>query len=137
MNTIQAKGLHRPLLTRPALYTDYYELTMAQGYFLSGRGDKKASFDYFFRDLPFGGGYVIFAGLADLLAILENFRFHDDELDYLADQGFQSGFIDYLRDFEFTATIHAPREGEIVFPTEPIVRVKGPLSRRKFWKRCC
>jgi nicotinate phosphoribosyltransferase len=100
---------------------------MAQGYFLSGRGEKKACFDYFFRDLPFGGGYVIFTGLSDLLTILEDFHFHDDELRYLADQGFQPAFIDYLRDFAFTATIHAPKEGEIVFPTEPVVRVEGSI----------
>jgi nicotinate phosphoribosyltransferase len=115
------------LLNRPALYTDYYELTMAQGYYLSGRKDERACFDYFFRDLPFEGGYVVFAGLSDLLEILDSFRFHEDELKYLADQGFRAEFINYLRDFELNMDIHAVKEGGIVFPREPIVRVEGSI----------
>ncbi|MDX1617575.1 MAG: nicotinate phosphoribosyltransferase, partial [Balneolaceae bacterium] len=114
-------------LTRPALYTDYYELTMAQGYFLSGRAGERAVFDYFFRDIPFDGGYVIFAGISDLLETLSGFSFHNDELDYLAEQGFHREFLEYLRTFEFEATIHAAREGEVVFPLEPVVRVEGTL----------
>ncbi|HKK44215.1 MAG TPA: nicotinate phosphoribosyltransferase [Balneolaceae bacterium] len=115
------------LLKRPALYTDYYELTMAQGYFLSGRKNERACFDYFFRDTPFGGGYVVFAGLSDLLDILKNFRFHEDELEYLAGQGFRSEFLNYLRDFQLKSDIFAVREGEIVFPRETLVRVEGTL----------
>lgn len=114
-------------LTHPALYTDYYELTMAQGYFLAGRQYEPAVFDYFFRDNPFEGGYVIFAGLSDLLDILSNFTFHEDELSYLANEGFHPEFLDYLRDFELNVTIHAAREGEVVFPLEPIVRVEGNI----------
>lgn len=114
-------------LTHPALYTDYYELTMAQGYYLSGRADEPAVFDYFFRDLPFKGGYVIFAGLTDLLEILSNFTFHEDELEYLADEGFHPEFLEYLRNFDLSLTIHAAREGEVVFPLEPIVRVEGSI----------
>lgn len=115
------------LLERPALYTDYYELTMAQGYFLAGRKDEKASFDYFFRDIPFDGGYVIFAGLADFLEILKGFRFHEDEITYLAKQGFRQEFLDYLRNFELTTDIYAAKEGELVFPREPIVQVEGDI----------
>lgn len=121
------KSDHSTLLERPALYTDYYELTMAQGYFLAGRQDEKASFDYFFRDIPFDGGYVIFAGLADFLEILDNFRFHEDELIYLAQQGFQKEFLDYLRTFELDVDIYSAKEGEIVFPHEPVVRVEGNI----------
>ncbi|WP_445666033.1 nicotinate phosphoribosyltransferase [Fodinibius sp. AD559] len=121
------KSDHSTLLERPALYTDYYELTMAQGYFLAGRQDEKASFDYFFRDIPFEGGYVIFAGIADLLKTLQNFRFHEDEIAYLAKQGFRKEFLNYLRNFELTADIHAAKEGEIVFPREPIVRIEGNI----------
>ncbi len=127
MNNPNTKIQNQSVLQNPALYTDYYELTMAQGYFLSGRADERACFDYFFRDLPFDGGYVVFAGLSDLMHILKNFRFHDDELEYLTDQGFRSEFIDYLRDFEFSATVHAAKEGEIVFPLEPVVRVEGNI----------
>lgn len=118
---------HSTILERPALYTDYYELTMAQGYFLAGRQDEEATFDYFFRDLPFEGGYVIFAGLADLLKTLENFRFHEDEIAYLAKQGFRKEFLDYLRNFKLSADIYAAKEGEIVFPTEPIIRIEGNI----------
>ncbi|WP_176466278.1 nicotinate phosphoribosyltransferase [Aliifodinibius salipaludis] len=118
---------HSTLLERPALYTDYYELTMAQGYLLAGRQDERASFDYFFRDIPFEGGYVIFAGIADLLKTLQNFRFHEDEIAYLANQGFHKEFLNYLRNFELTADIYAAKEGEIVFPREPIVRIEGSI----------
>lgn len=118
---------HSPL-SRPAVYTDYYELTMAQGYFLSGRTEERACFDYFFRALPFDGGYVVHAGISDFLQILSDFRFHEDELDYLADQGFHSDFIEYLRDdFRLSVNIEAVREGEVVFPLEPVVRVEGPI----------
>lgn len=115
------------ILTRPALYTDYYELTMAQGYYLSGRKEERACFDYFFRDLPFDGGYVVFAGLSDFLEILDNFRFHNDELEYLEEQGFHQEFINHLKGFELKATIQSVREGEIVFPLEPVVRVQGSI----------
>lgn len=115
------------LLRQPALYTDYYELTMAQGYFLSGRKDDLACFDYFFRDIPFHGGYVLYAGLSDLLQILENFKFHEDELDYLADQGFHQEFLDYLADFRLNIDLFSAKEGELVFPYEPVVRVEGSI----------
>lgn len=116
-----------PVLSRPAIYTDYYELTMAQGYFLANRHEERACFDYFFRELPFDGGYVIFAGISDFLQILQDFRFHEDELDYLAEEGFEAEFIEFLRDFELSVSIQAATEGEIVFPLEPIVRVEGTL----------
>ncbi len=115
------------LLDRPAIYTDFYELTMAQGYFLSGRQDEQACFDYFFRDIPFDGGYVIFAGLSDLLEILDRFQFHEDELDYLAGQGFQDEFLNYLRNFNLNVDIYAAKEGEVVFPRTPILRVEGNI----------
>lgn len=117
----------KSLLTRPAIYTDYYELTMAQGYFLSGRQNERACFDYFFRDTPFDGGYVVFAGLSDLLDILQDFRFHEDELEYLSKQGFHQEFLSYLRNFRLQTDIYAAREGEIVFPRETIVRTEGTL----------
>lgn len=109
------------------LYTDHYELTMAQGYYMQSRQDTKATFDYFFRKNPFHGGYVIFAGLSDLLEVLENLQFEEEALDYLQSIGFKDEFIDYLRKFRFKADIYAPPEGEIVFPNEPVLRVKGTL----------
>ncbi|HKJ31940.1 MAG TPA: nicotinate phosphoribosyltransferase [Balneolales bacterium] len=110
-----------------ALYTDYYELTMAQGYYLAGRAETTAGFDYFFRKNPFEGGYVIFAGLSDLLPYLENFRFSKEDIGYLESLNFNKGFLDYLKSFRFKGEIYAPREGEVVFPLETIVRVKGNI----------
>jgi len=115
------------ILKRPAIYTDYYELTMAQGYFLSGRKEEQACFDYFFRSNPYEGGYVVFAGISDVLEILSDFRFHEDELQYLSDRGFKPEFLQYLRNFELNVDIYSAHEGEIVFPREPIVRVEGSI----------
>jgi nicotinate phosphoribosyltransferase len=109
------------------LYTDHYELTMAQGYFFNGQKDVPANFDYFFRRLPFDGGYVVFAGLMDLLQMLEQFRYDKTSCDYLASIGFHPEFLTYLKGFKFKATLFAPEEGELVFPNEPIVRVFGNL----------
>jgi nicotinate phosphoribosyltransferase len=110
-----------------ALYMDYYQLTMTQGYFLSGKAQTTAVFDYFFRENPFGNGYVVFAGLSDLLEILETYRFEDAEIEYLQSLGFKQEFLQYLRRFRFNGTIHSMREGELIFPLEPIVRVEGSL----------
>lgn len=115
------------LLKHPAIYTDYYELTMAQGYFLAGRAEEKACFDYFFRNIPFKGGYVVFAGITDLLEILEDFRFHEEELAYLESEGFHPEFLQYLREFKLQVNIQSVREGEIIFPLEPVVRVEGSI----------
>lgn len=115
------------MLTKPALYTDFYELTMAQGYFFSGRYKKSANFDYFFRKIPFEGGYVVFAGLADLLEIIQKFRFHPDEIAYLKEQGFKSEFLDFLEEFRFNGTIYSVKEGEVVFANEPVLRVEGNI----------
>ena len=115
------------ILNKPAFYTDYYELTMAQGYFLSGRQKDSASFDYFFRNLPFNGGYVVFAGISDVIDHILNLRFHDDEIEYLRKQGFSEDFLYYLHGFSFSGTIYSVKEGEIVFPHQPVVRVEGNL----------
>ncbi len=110
-----------------SLYTDLYELTMGQGYLLEEKAEQTACFDYFFRKNPFGGGYVIFAGLAELVTLLDGFHFDAQALNYLAQQGFDRPFLEYLEDFEFGAELMAPREGEIVFPFEPVIRVRGSL----------
>jgi nicotinate phosphoribosyltransferase len=107
------------------LYTDFYELAMAQGFVLSGKAEAPASFDYFFRENPFKGGYVVFAGLADLLEVLENFTFTPEDIDYLKGLDFQKPFLDYLKTFRFNGKIYSVREGEVVFPLEPVLRVEG------------
>ncbi|MFW5944520.1 MAG: nicotinate phosphoribosyltransferase, partial [Bacteroidota bacterium] len=109
------------------LYTDLYELTMAQGYFYAGKKDEPAAFDYFFRDNPFEGGYVIFAGLWDLLETLQNFTFSEKDIDYLRKNGFKEKFLSHLSDFSFMGTITSVPEGEVVFPTEPVLRVEGNI----------
>ncbi len=110
-----------------ATYTDLYQLTMGQVYFLTGRHQNPASFDYFFRKIPFGGGYVVFAGLGTVLETLSDFTFSDEDLRYLRDLGLNARYIDYLKGFRFKGSVFAAREGEIVFPTEPILSVRGSI----------
>ena len=108
-------------------YTDLYQLTMGQVYFLQGAGQREAVFDYFFRKLPFDGGYVVFAGLNDVLQILEDLQFTRDDLDYLRKIGLDRDFIDHLRGFRFQGSVLSVQEGEIVFPNEPVMRVQGNI----------
>ncbi len=116
------------LLTKPyGLYTDYYELTMAQAYYLQDLHKKNAVFDYFFRRMPCQSGYVIFAGLADLLEAVKNFRYTDNELAFLRKKGFKSEFLEFLKEFRFSGDIYAPKEGEVIFNNEPVVTVKGNI----------
>ena len=114
-------------IDHPASFTDYYELTMAQGYYLSGMHQKNAGFDYFFRKVPFDGGYVIYAGLKELIDTIKHFRFSEEEIEYLERENFSGEFIEYLKNFEFKGNIYSVKEGEIVFPNEPIARVEGNL----------
>lgn len=109
------------------LYTDLYELTMAQGYYYAGKKDEPAAFDYFFRDNPFGGGYVIFAGLWNLLEALQNFTFSEEDIEYLRKNRFKDEFLEYLSAFSFKGTITSVPEGEVVFPVEPVLRVEGNI----------
>lgn len=109
------------------LYTDYYELSMAQGYLLSGKKDENTVFDYFFRTSPFQGGFLVFAGLADLLDAVSAFRYSEENLNYLKKLGFHASFIEYLKGFGFNGTIISVREGELVFPNEPILRVEANI----------
>ena len=109
------------------LYTDYYELSMVQGYFLSGKKDDQVVFDYFFRTNPFEGGFLVFAGLGDLLQSLSRFRYSQADLNYLENRGFCVEFLNYLKDFSFKGRIRSVREGEIVFPNEPILKVEGNI----------
>ncbi len=110
-----------------AIYTDYYQLTMAQGYYLSGRAETASCFDYFFRENPFNGGYTLFAGLSDVLELIKGYRFDEEEIEFLREQGFREEFLDFLRDFRFRGTIYSVLEGEVVFPLEPLIRVEGTI----------
>lgn len=110
-----------------ATYTDLYQISMAQVYFLEGKANEHAVFDYFFRKIPFGGGYVIFAGLHSVLEILEDFRFTNDDIEYLRSIGIDEAFAKYLKTFRFNGSVYAAQEGEPVFPNEPILRVEGNI----------
>lgn len=92
------------LKNHTGIYTDHYELTMAQGYYLSGIHLKEATFDYFFRTNPYSGGFVVFAGLRDLLELLDEFHYSEDDCRYLEYLGFDKNFIEYLRSFRFTGS---------------------------------
>jgi nicotinate phosphoribosyltransferase len=113
-----------------ALHTDLYQLTMAYGYFKSGRHKREAVFHHFFRKKPFGGEYAIAAGLEDLIHFIEKFEFTTSDLDYLASlEGcfFDDNFLKFLSSFKFDLDIDAVEEGSVVFPYEPMIRVKGPI----------
>lgn len=111
-----------------ALLTDFYELTMMAGYLAEGRTEQRACFEYFFRSLPPHAGFAVFAGLEPFLSYLENLRFEDDDLAYLASLGvFDEHFIEYLRGFRLNCTVRAVPEGTLVFPHEPLVLVEGTI----------
>ena len=110
-----------------ALFTDFYELTMAQGYWKEGM-NQKVVFDMFFRKNPFNGGFSILAGNEILMDIITSFHFSDDDIKYLGEQGiFEQGFLDYLKDFHFTGDMYTMDEGTVIFPQEPLVRIHANL----------
>ena len=107
-----------------AIYTDRYQLTMAEGYVLKNIHNDPVSFDYFFRRNPFKGGYTVFAGLSDVMSLLPKLKFSKEVLDYLK-AFYHPDFIKYLETFEFKGTIFSVDEGTVVFPNEPLIRVEG------------
>lgn len=107
---------------------DFYELTMANGYFAKGCADEIVVFDMFYRKNPDNGGFVIFAGLEQFINYVENMHFTKADIQYLRDcQLFQEDFLEYLADFHFRGTIDAVMEGTIVYPNTPLVTVTAPL----------
>src|ERR1035437_3142104 len=110
-----------------ATYTDKYQLTMSQVYFLKGQKDTKAVFDYFFRKLPFNAGYAIFAGLEDLLGILSILRFDRHDLEFLKEQKYHPEFISYLEKFRFTGNVYSSLEGDLVFPVRPVIQIEANI----------
>ena len=109
------------------LFTDLYELTMAQGYLLN-RHNPRVVFDMFFRRQPFGGGFAVFAGIDPLLDDLEDLRFSSEDISYLRSLGyFGEEFLEYLSEFRFSGSVLSFREGSLVFPEEPLIRVEAPL----------
>lgn len=129
MTTLQQ--VYRSSLT---LLTDLYQLTMAYGYWKEGIAEQESVFHLYFRKPPFKGGYTVAAGLAYAVEYLQQLQFTEEDLAYLGSlrggQGeplFEQAFLDYLRDLRFTCDVDAIPEGSVVFPSEPLIRVRGPL----------
>lgn len=112
---------------------DFYELTMAGGYFRSGIGDRIAYFDLFYRDNPDGGGYAVVAGLEQIVDYIRNLHFTEEDIAFLRGKGcFDEPFLDYLRSFRFTGDMWAVPEGTFVFPGEPLITVRAPAIQAQF-----
>ena len=110
------------------LIMDFYELTMSYNYFKLGKQDEIVYFDMFYRKNPDQGGFVIFAGLQQLIEAIENMHFSDGDIEYLRSLNvFDEDFFAYLKDFHFTGTIYSVKEGTPVFPYEPLITVKAKL----------
>ena len=110
------------------LLMDFYELTMANGYFVNGKEHTQAVFDVFFRSVPDDGGYAIFAGLEQVIDYLEKLSFNEEELTYLRSKNmFDERFLTYLKTFKFSCDVYSMREGTPIFPNEPIMVIKGPI----------
>lgn len=115
------------------LLTDFYEFTMAGGFFEEGVGDTVAYFDMFFRTIPDDGGFAIMAGVEQLIDYFKNLRFTDEDIEYLRSKNiFSEKYLDYLRNFKFTCDVWAIPEGTPIFPHEPIVTVRGPVVQAQF-----
>jgi nicotinate phosphoribosyltransferase len=115
------------MINYTATYTDKYQLTMSQVYYLKGQRETRAVFDYFFRNLPFDGGYAVYAGLEDLLNTLDILRFDNADLEYLKSQGYNSDFLKYLKDFRFSGNIYSCVEGDLIFPVQPVLQVEANI----------
>lgn len=119
-----------------ALLTDYYELTMANGYFCAGLASRTVCYDIFFRQAPDGGGFCIAAGLEQAADYLRTLRFTAEDISFLRGRGvFSEAFLEYLRTFRFTGDVWAVPEGTPVFPANPSLRCGRMRSRRSWWKR--
>lgn len=115
------------------MLTDFYELTMANGYLEAGLENDIAYFDCFFRQVPDDGGFAIFAGLEQIVEYMQGLHFTEEDIAFLRGKGiFSERFLDYLRDFAFTCDVWAIPEGTPVFPGEPILTVRGPVMQAQF-----
>lgn len=119
--------------TNLTMLCDFYELTMGNGYFQTGLGERICYFDVFFRSVPDQGGFAIAAGLAQVIEYIQKLRFDEEDIAYLRSKGcFAEPFLDYLRQFRFTGDIWAVPEGTPIFPGEPILTVRAPAIQAQF-----
>ena len=116
------------------MLTDFYEITMANGYLQSGNMKEDiAYFDMFFRKVPDGGGYAIMAGVEQVIDYLENLKFTEEDIEFLRGKGvFCEEFLEYLRNFRFSCDVWAVPEGTPIFPHEPVLTVRGPMIQAQF-----
>ena len=111
-----------------SMMMDFYEMTMANGYFADHDKDIQVAFDVFYRKNPDEGGFAIFAGLEQVIEYVENMRFTERDIEYFrAQHMFSEAFLAYLKDFRFTGDIYAMPEGTVMYPDEPILTVVGSL----------
>ncbi|MBU1822358.1 MAG: nicotinate phosphoribosyltransferase [Bacteroidetes bacterium] len=120
--------------TSLSLLTDLYQLTMAYGYWKSGKAEQEAVFNLYFRKNPFGGGFTIACGLSSVISYLNEYRLSEEEVAYLGtltgSDGlplFERDFLDYLKNLKFTCDVEAMPEGTVAFPNEPLLRIRGPI----------
>ncbi len=115
------------------MLTDFYEISMGNGYFKNNVGEQIAYFDMFFRKIPDDGGYCILSGLEQLIKYLQELSFTDEDIDYLRNKNlFDNNFLNYLKNFKFSCDVWAVPEGNPVFPNEPIIIVRGPIIQAQF-----
>ncbi|HEO8422118.1 TPA: nicotinate phosphoribosyltransferase [Yersinia enterocolitica] len=111
------------------LHTDLYQINMMETYWREGKHERKAVFELYFRKLPFGNGFAIFAGLERILSYIKNCRFTESDIDYLRNEvGYKEDFLAYLKKLTFSGDIYCMEEGELVFANEPILRVEAPIA---------
>ncbi|TEB04169.1 Nicotinate phosphoribosyltransferase pncB2 [Pelotomaculum schinkii] len=112
-----------------SLHTDKYQVNMMYAYWKHGTENRKCVFEAFFRKLPFGNGFAVFAGLERIISYINNLRFTEEDIAYLAEQeeNYEPGFFDELRKFRFSGNLKAVREGTLVFPNEPLVQVEARI----------
>ena len=115
------------------MLTDFYEMTMANGYFCTDMAEDIAYFDMFFRKIPDDGGYAVMAGLEQVIRYLDGLEFTEEDIEYLRSKKiFNEDFLKYLEDFKFTCDVWAVPEGTPIFPGEPIITVRGPVMQAQF-----
>ncbi|UNK16625.1 nicotinate phosphoribosyltransferase [Paenibacillus sp. N3/727] len=112
-----------------ALHTDKYQINMMYAHWINGSHHTKAVFEAYFRKLPFGNGYAVFAGLERIVNYIEGLHFTEEDIFYLSKQEekYDKAFLDELRRFRFGGSIHAMKEGALVFPNEPLITVEGTI----------
>ncbi len=120
-------------LVNNTLLTDFYEITMANGYFQNNKHNEIAYFDMFFRKVPDNAGFAIMAGIEQVIEYLNELKFEDKDIEFLRQKGiFSEDFLDYLKNFKFECDVWAIPEGTPIFPNEPILTVRGPLIQAQF-----